>query len=64
MMSAFGWRLEGTGTDGKPLRIDISTEELNRAVGTGYVPALGERTFRIPVVAAFGPGSIRLSFTG
>ena len=64
MMSAFGWRLEGTGTDGKPLRIDISAEELNRAVGTGYVPALGERTFRIPVVAAFGPAPIKLSFTG
>ena len=63
MMSAFGWRLEGTGIDGKPLRVDISAEELNRAVGTGYVPALGERTFRIPVVAAFGPQPIRLSFT-
>lgn len=62
MMSAFGWRLEGTGTDGKPLRIDISAEELNRAVGTGYVPALGERTFRIPVVAAFGPQAIKLTF--
>ena len=63
MMSAFGWRLEGTDTQGKPLRIDISTEELNRAVGTGYVPALGERIFRIPVVAAFGAGPIKLSFT-
>lgn len=63
MMSAFGWRVEGTGIDGKPLRIDISAEELNRAVGTGYVPALGERTFRIPVVAAFGPQAIKLSFT-
>lgn len=63
MMAAFGWRLEGTGTDGKPLRIDISSEELNRAVGTGYVPALGKRIFRIPVVAAFSSKPIKLSFT-
>lgn len=63
MMAAFGWRLDGIGTDGQPLRIDISTEELNRAVGTGYVPALGERKFRVPIVAAFGPQPIRLSFT-
>jgi fimbrial chaperone protein len=63
MMAAFGWRLEGTGTDGKPLRVDVTAEELNRTVGTGYVPALGERKFRIPVVAAFGPKPIRLSFT-
>lgn len=63
MMSQFGWRLEGVDVEGKPLRIDITPEELNRAVGTGYVPALGERAFRIPVVAAFGSGPIRLSFT-
>ena len=64
MMSAFGWRLEGTGVDGKPLRIDLSPEELNRAVGTGYVPALGQRTFKIPLVAPFGPQPIKLSFVG
>jgi len=64
MMSAFGWRLEGTGADGKPLRVDLSPEELNRAVGTGYVPALGQRTFKIPLVAAFGPQPIKLSFVG
>ena len=63
MMAAFGWRVEGTGTDGKPLRIDITPEELNRAVGTGYVPALGERTFRFPVSAAFAKAPVKLSFT-
>ena len=62
MMSNFGWRLDGTDTKGKPLRVDISPEELTRAVGTGYVPALGERTFHVPV-PGFGPGPIRLSFT-
>jgi fimbrial chaperone protein len=62
MMSNFGWRLEGTDTKGKPLRVDISPEELTRAVGTGYVPALGKRTFHLPV-PGFGPGPIRVSFT-
>lgn len=62
MMSSFGWRLEGSDPKGQWLRIDVSAEELNRAVGTGYVPALGERTFYLPVTG-FGPEPIRLSFT-
>lgn len=62
MMSHFGWRLEGSDPQGQWLRVDVSAEELNRAVGTGYVPALGERTFYLPVTG-FGPEPIRLSFT-
>ena len=61
MMANFGWQLEGTDTNGKWLRVDISPEELNRAVGTGYVPAQGERVFRLPV-PGFGQGPIKLSF--
>jgi fimbrial chaperone protein len=61
MMSNFGWQLEGTDTKGKWLRVDVSPEELTRAVGTGYVPAQGERTFNLPV-PGFGPGPIKLSF--
>lgn len=61
MMSNFGWRLEGTDTNGQRLRVDISPEELNRAVGTGYVPALGKRTFNVPV-PGFSQDPIRLSF--
>jgi fimbrial chaperone protein len=62
MMSNFGWRLEGKDSEGKALRVDISPEELNRAVGTGYVPALGERRFLLPV-PGFAADSVRLSFT-
>lgn len=62
MMSEFGWRLEGTGLDGKPLRVDVTAEELNRAIGTGYVPAVGERTFRFPLVVGFAAKPIKLSF--
>ncbi|RDV02560.1 molecular chaperone [Sphingorhabdus pulchriflava] len=61
MMSNFGWQFEGTDAEGKWLRVDVSPEELNRVVGTGYVPAMGERTFRLPI-PGFGPGPIKLSF--
>lgn len=61
MMANFGWRLEGMDKQGQRLRVDIAPEELIRAVGTGYVPALGARTFRLPV-DGFGPQPIRLSF--
>jgi fimbrial chaperone protein len=61
MMSNFGWLLEGTDPQGKWLRVDVSPEELNRVVGTGYVPAQGQRTFRLPI-AGFGSGPIKLSF--
>jgi fimbrial chaperone protein len=61
MMANFGWQLEGTDAQGKWLRVDVSPEELNRAVGTGYVPAQGQRTFRLPV-PGFGQGPIKLSF--
>ncbi len=61
MMSNFAWHLEGTDRDGKFLRVDVSPEELARVVGTGYVPAQGERTFNLPV-PGFGPGPIKLTF--
>ena len=61
MMANFGWHLEGTDRDGKFLRVDVSPEELSRVVGTGYVPAQGERTFNLPV-PGFGPGPIKLTF--
>lgn len=61
MMANFAWQLVGTDKDGKWLRVDISPEELTRAIGTGFVPAQGERIFRVPV-AGFGPGPIELSF--
>ncbi len=61
MMSNFSWQLEGKDNDGKFLRVDLSPEDLNRAVGTGFVPAKGERIFRVPV-SGFGPDPIKLTF--
>ncbi|WP_114951039.1 fimbrial biogenesis chaperone [Sphingosinicella terrae] len=62
MMAGLGWRFEGTSATGERVRIEVTPEELNRTLGTGYVPALGERTFRLPLVDAFGSEPIRLSF--
>lgn len=61
MMSNFSWQLVGKDKEGKWLRVDVSPEELNRAIGTGFVPAKGERVFRLPV-PGFGSGPIELSF--
>lgn len=61
MMSNFRWVLTGTDKDGKYLRVDVSPDELTTAVGTGYVPALGVRGFRLPI-AGFGPSPIDLKF--
>lgn len=63
MMAGLRWLVEGTGTDGRPLRIGIEPQELNRVIGTGYVPPLdGTRTFRIPLLAEFGEGPITVRF--
>lgn len=62
MMANFGWRLEGKDAQGKWLRVDVSPEDLARAVGSGYVPAMGERAFIVPV-SGFGPEPIKLTFT-
>lgn len=62
MMSEFAWRIDGTGLDGKPLRLLLKPEDLNRVVGTGYVPALGKRAFRFPVTTPFAAKPIKLSF--
>lgn len=61
MMSNFGWRLEGKDREGKYLRVDVSSDELIQAIGTGYVPALGERSFRLPI-PGFGPEPIKMTF--
>ena len=60
-MSNFSWQLVGTNKEGKFLRVDLSPEELSRVIGTGFVPAQGERVFRLPV-PGFGSGPIELSF--
>ncbi len=61
MMSNFGWQLEGHDPEGGWLRVDVSPEELTTALGTGYVPAQGQRTFYLPV-SGFDAQPIKLTF--
>ena len=61
LMSAFSWKLVGTDPEGNFLRVDLSPQELAQVVGTGYVPALGKRTFNLPV-SGFGDEPIELTF--
>ena len=63
LMAQLRWVLEGTDPAGKPLRMMVSSEELSRAIGSGYVPAAGGvRTYQLAVVTAFGPGPIKVKF--
>lgn len=64
MMSALKWIVDGKDTAGKPLRVIISEEDLNRGIGSGFIAGGGAtRIYRFPVVKAFGPGPITVKFT-
>jgi len=65
MMSAADWTVEGTGLDGRPLRVSISATQVNEAVGVGYLaPAGGRRTFEVPTGEAFSADRpIKVSFS-
>lgn len=63
MMSALKWVIEGKDTEGKPLRVLLTEEDLNRGIGSGYVQGGGgTRVFRFPVVKAFGSAPINVKF--
>ncbi len=63
MMAGIKWQLEGKDKAGKPLRIVLTQDDLNKTVGTGYIAALGgKRTFRIPLTVEFGPAPISVKF--
>ncbi len=61
MMAGEPWTLEGTGVDGKPAKVVISTDELSHAIGAGYLAPLGGlRTFQVPTATKFsGPVKVR-----
>lgn len=63
MMSGEPWTISGTGADGKPLKVVLSADDLNRDIGVGYLaPVNGLRTFQVPTGSAFRPGSIKVTF--
>lgn len=65
VMSGVNWIFEGSDSEGRPLTVRLSAGEISGAVGVGYVPPEGaERTLVVPTGKAFGPGPIRVSFSG
>ena len=61
MMANFGWRFQGFNEAGERVTVTIPPDELNAEVGTGYVPALGDRTFLLSV-GGFASDEIELGF--
>lgn len=61
MMAGANWTIEGTGADGKPAKVTLSSDDLGRAIGVGYLAPLGGlRTFQVPTGTAFaGPVKVR-----
>ena len=54
LMSGATWLIRGTGQDGQPLEVRLTSNEISEAVGVGYLaPAGGKRTFRVPTGQAF-----------
>lgn len=64
MMAGATWTIQGKGTDGKPLKVVLTTADMGKLLGAGYVPALnGRRTFEIPTGAKFGDAPISIKFS-
>lgn len=61
MMSGLTWNIDGKDDKGNAGRLILTPEDLAKGIGTGYVAAGGERTFRIPTNVIFGnePLSVR-----
>jgi fimbrial chaperone protein len=64
MMAGATWTIQGKGTDGKPLKVVLSSSDMGRLLGAGYVPALdGRRTFDVPTGAKFADAPITIKFS-
>lgn len=55
LMSGATWVLEGTGLDGQPLTATLTSGDIGSAVGVGYLPPGGTRTFEVPAATPFDP---------
>ncbi len=65
LMSGADWTFEGKDTQGQDVRVRLTANQINEAVGVGYLaPAGGRRVFRVPTGQAFAEGQpIKLSFS-
>ncbi len=61
MMAGTNWTIEGTGTNGKPVKLTLAGDDLSRAIGVGYLAPLGGlRTLQVPTGTALtGPIKVR-----
>ncbi len=64
MMAGAAWTIQGKGIDGKPLKVVLSSNDMSRILGAGYVPALnGRRTFDVPTGVKFAAAPITVKFS-
>jgi fimbrial chaperone protein len=64
LMAGSQWTIDGTGADGKPLKVVLNRDDLSHILGAGYVPAIdGRRTFEVPTGKAFAKAPIKISFS-
>ena len=65
LMSGADWTFEGKDAQGQDVRVRLTANQINEAVGVGYLaPAGGRRVFRVPTGQAFAEGQpIKLSFS-
>lgn len=64
MMAGANWTIEGTGADGKPLKLVLTSSDMGKLLGAGYVPALnGRRTFEVPTGVKFADAPITVKFS-
>lgn len=65
LMSGADWTFEGKDPQGQDVRVRLTANQINEAVGVGYLaPAGGRRVFRVPTGQAFAEGlPIKLSFS-
>jgi len=64
MMAGATWTIQGKGADGKPLKVVLTSGDMSRILGAGYVAALdGRRTFDIPTGAKFANAPITVKFS-
>jgi len=63
MLAAATWIIDGTGMDGKPLRVVVPAVKMGEILGAGYLaPVNGRRTFEIPTGQQFADAPISIKF--
>ncbi|MEO5867940.1 MAG: fimbria/pilus periplasmic chaperone [Sphingomonas sp.] len=63
MLAGASWIIDGKGTDGQPIHLELSRDDMSKLIGVGYLgPLKGVRTFEFPTDKPFAPGSVKVRF--